>query len=199
MRHVGDTLKASLFQRRLFSFTHSITTMPISPRSRVHVSIDWFRFAKWCTTKCNSLHPTIPSSSPAQRFVYDDWIGKTFEATAENNTNLKTKASRLELPKNSGRKFPQARWCWILCWKNSSCPRETWTWSVKNILQQSVSEIIETHKLIEAKNLLCQTDKSVSGNRIWIGLSWKTYFNSVFKKSPDRRPLNSAQKKTLML
>jgi AraC family transcriptional regulator, transcriptional activator of pobA len=52
----------------------------------------------------------------------------------------------------------------------------------QNILNKSVSEIIETRKLIEAKNLLIYTDKSVSEIGFNIGYNEKTYFTSVFKK-----------------
>ena len=52
----------------------------------------------------------------------------------------------------------------------------------QSILQQSVSEIIETRKLIEAKNLLITTDKSISEIGFEIGYTDKAYFASVFKK-----------------
>ncbi|MVZ67086.1 helix-turn-helix domain-containing protein [Sphingobacterium sp. DK4209] len=52
----------------------------------------------------------------------------------------------------------------------------------QSILQQSVSEIIETRKLIEAKNLLLTTDKSISEIGFEIGYTDKAYFASVFKK-----------------
>lgn len=52
----------------------------------------------------------------------------------------------------------------------------------QSILQQSVSEIIETRKLIEAKNLLISTDKSISEIGYEIGYTDKAYFASVFKK-----------------
>ena len=50
----------------------------------------------------------------------------------------------------------------------------------KNNFQKSVSEIIETRKLIEAKNLLIHTDKSVSEIGYELGYNEKSYFTRVF-------------------
>lgn len=58
----------------------------------------------------------------------------------------------------------------------------------QSILQQSVSEIIETRKLIEAKNLLVSTDKSISEIGFELGYSEKSYFTSVFKKKSGQTP-----------
>lgn len=58
----------------------------------------------------------------------------------------------------------------------------------QGILQQSVSEIIETRKLIEAKNLLITTDKSISEIGFELGYSEKSYFTSVFKKKSGQTP-----------
>jgi AraC family transcriptional activator of pobA len=57
-----------------------------------------------------------------------------------------------------------------------------------NILQKSVSEIIETRKLIEAKNLLISTDKSVSEIGFELGFNEKAYFTTVFKKKSGQTP-----------
>src|SRR5690606_1319383 len=58
----------------------------------------------------------------------------------------------------------------------------------QNILHQSVSEIIETRKLIEAKNLLFSTDKTVSEIGYDLGYSDKAYFSNVFKKKSGMTP-----------
>jgi AraC family transcriptional regulator, transcriptional activator of pobA len=58
----------------------------------------------------------------------------------------------------------------------------------QNILQQSVSEIIETRKLIEAKNLLISTDKSVSEIGFELGYNEKSYFTTVFKRKSGQTP-----------
>jgi len=58
----------------------------------------------------------------------------------------------------------------------------------QNILQQSVSEIIETRKLIEAKNLLTSTDKNIAEIGFELGYNEKSYFNSVFKKKSGQTP-----------
>jgi len=50
----------------------------------------------------------------------------------------------------------------------------------KNNFQKSVSEIIETRKLIEAKNLLIHSDKSVSEIGFDLGYNEKSYFTRVF-------------------
>ena len=50
----------------------------------------------------------------------------------------------------------------------------------KNNFQKSVSEIIETRKLIEAKNLLIHTEKSVSEIGFELGYNEKSYFTRVF-------------------
>lgn len=58
----------------------------------------------------------------------------------------------------------------------------------QSILHQSVSEIIETRKLIEAKNLLINTDKTVSEIGFELGYNEKAYFTSVFKKKSGQTP-----------
>ncbi len=58
----------------------------------------------------------------------------------------------------------------------------------RNILQQSVSEIIETRKLTEAKNLLITTDKTVSEIGFELGYNEKSYFSNVFKKKSGLTP-----------
>ena len=58
----------------------------------------------------------------------------------------------------------------------------------QNILQQSVSEIIETRKLIEAKNLLLSTDKSISEIGYELGYNEKAYFTTVFKRKSGQTP-----------
>jgi AraC family transcriptional regulator, transcriptional activator of pobA len=58
----------------------------------------------------------------------------------------------------------------------------------QNILQKSVTEIIETRKLIEAKNLLIHTDKNVSEIGYELGYNEKAYFSNVFKKKSGQTP-----------
>ena len=58
----------------------------------------------------------------------------------------------------------------------------------QHILQQSVSRIIETRKLIEAKNLLIKTDKPVSEIGFELGYNEKAYFTRVFKKNTGQTP-----------
>lgn len=57
-----------------------------------------------------------------------------------------------------------------------------------NVLQRSVSEIIETRKLIEAKNLLTNTDKPVAEIGFELGYQDKAYFTNVFKKKAGQTP-----------
>jgi AraC family transcriptional activator of pobA len=57
-----------------------------------------------------------------------------------------------------------------------------------NVLQRSVSEIIETRKLIEAKNLLTNTDKTVAEIGFELGYQDKAYFTNVFKKKSGQTP-----------
>lgn len=56
------------------------------------------------------------------------------------------------------------------------------------IMQMSVSEIIEARKLIEAKNLLIHTDKSISEIGFELGYNEKAYFTNVFKKRTGQTP-----------
>ncbi|MDH5826139.1 AraC family transcriptional regulator [Sphingobacterium faecium] len=56
------------------------------------------------------------------------------------------------------------------------------------ILQQSVSEIIETRKLIEAKSLLMNTDKTISEIGFELGYTDKAYFTTVFKRKSGQTP-----------
>ena len=58
----------------------------------------------------------------------------------------------------------------------------------KNILHQTVSEIIETRKLIEAKNQLTHTDKNISEIGFDLGYNEKAYFTNVFKKRTGQTP-----------
>lgn len=58
----------------------------------------------------------------------------------------------------------------------------------QNILQQSVSEIIETRKLIEAKHLLISTNKSISEIGFELGYNEKSYFTTIFKKKSGQTP-----------
>jgi AraC-like DNA-binding protein len=58
----------------------------------------------------------------------------------------------------------------------------------QHILQLSVSRIIETRKLIEAKNLLISTDKPVSEIGFELGYEEKAYFTRVFKKNSGQTP-----------
>jgi len=57
-----------------------------------------------------------------------------------------------------------------------------------NILQKSVSEIIETRKLIEAKNLLITTNKTISEIGFELGYNEKSYFTTVFRKKTGQTP-----------
>lgn len=56
------------------------------------------------------------------------------------------------------------------------------------ILQQSVSEIIETRKLTEAKNLLMSTDKNVAEIGYLLGFNEKAYFTHAFKRKAGVTP-----------
>jgi AraC family transcriptional activator of pobA len=58
----------------------------------------------------------------------------------------------------------------------------------QNILQQSVSEIIETRKLLEAKNLLIATDKTIAEIGYELGYNDKSNFSNVFKKKAGQTP-----------
>lgn len=58
----------------------------------------------------------------------------------------------------------------------------------KNILQLTVSEIIETRKLTEAKNLLTYSDKNISEIGFELGFNEKAYFTNVFKKRTGQTP-----------
>lgn len=58
----------------------------------------------------------------------------------------------------------------------------------KNILHQTVTETIETRKLIEAKNQLTHSDKNISEIGYEVGYSDKTHFTKVFKKRTGQTP-----------
>lgn len=58
----------------------------------------------------------------------------------------------------------------------------------KNILHQTVSEIIETRKLTEAKNQLTHSDKNISEIGFELGYNEKAYFTNVFKKRTGQTP-----------
>jgi AraC-like DNA-binding protein len=58
----------------------------------------------------------------------------------------------------------------------------------QSIMNQSVSEIIETRKLTEAKNLLISSNKSISEIGFELGYNEKSYFSNVFKKKSGQTP-----------
>lgn len=58
----------------------------------------------------------------------------------------------------------------------------------KNILNRSVSEIIETRKLTEAKNMLLHSDKTVAEIGFELGYNEKAYFSNVFKRKSGQTP-----------
>jgi AraC-like DNA-binding protein len=58
----------------------------------------------------------------------------------------------------------------------------------QNIMQKSVSEIIEIRKLTEAKNLLIHSDKNISEIGYELGYSEKAYFTNVFRKKSGQTP-----------
>jgi AraC family transcriptional activator of pobA len=58
----------------------------------------------------------------------------------------------------------------------------------QNIMNKSVSEMIETRKLIEAKNLLLNSDMTIAEIGFELGYQDKSYFTSVFKKKSGQTP-----------
>jgi AraC family transcriptional activator of pobA len=58
----------------------------------------------------------------------------------------------------------------------------------QNIMHKSVSEMIETRKLIEAKNLLLNTDQTIAEIGFELGYEDKSYFSSVFRKKSGQTP-----------
>jgi len=69
----------------------------------------------------------------------------------------------------------------------------------QGIMEKSVSEIIETRKLIEAKNLLVHTDKTVSEIGFELGYNEKAYFTNVFKKRTGQTPTEFREEVQQML
>lgn len=53
---------------------------------------------------------------------------------------------------------------------------------------QTVTELIETRKLIEAKNQLTNTSKNISEIGFDLGFKEKAYFTNVFKKRTGQSP-----------
>lgn len=58
----------------------------------------------------------------------------------------------------------------------------------QKVLNKSVTEIIEMRKLMEAKNLLIYTDKTISEIAFELGYNEKAYFSNVFKKKTNQTP-----------
>jgi len=58
----------------------------------------------------------------------------------------------------------------------------------QNNFRKSVSEIIETRKLIEAKRMLLYSDKTVSEIGYELGYNEKSYFTRVFHTKMDVTP-----------
>jgi AraC-like DNA-binding protein len=57
-----------------------------------------------------------------------------------------------------------------------------------------VSEIIETRKLVEAKQLLMNSEKSVSEICFELGYNEKSYFTRVFRKNTGITPTDFRKK-----
>lgn len=68
----------------------------------------------------------------------------------------------------------------------------------KNNFDKSVSEIIETRKLIEAKQLLLNSDKTVSEIGFELGYNEKSYFTRVFRQKMGITPTDFREKTTKM-
>lgn len=58
----------------------------------------------------------------------------------------------------------------------------------QNMINQSVSEIIEARRMTEGKNLLVSTDKTVAEIGFDLGYNEKSCFTTVFKKSSGQTP-----------
>ncbi|MBW8199260.1 helix-turn-helix domain-containing protein [Flagellimonas abyssi] len=58
----------------------------------------------------------------------------------------------------------------------------------QEVMQQSAGEIIETRKLNEAKNLLVNSNKTISEIGFEIGYNEKAYFSKVFKRKTGYTP-----------
>jgi len=58
----------------------------------------------------------------------------------------------------------------------------------QRILQKSITDIIQTRKLIQAKNLLTTTDKTINEIGFAIGYKEKSYFSNIFKKKTGKTP-----------
>lgn len=69
----------------------------------------------------------------------------------------------------------------------------------KGILHQTVSEIIETRKLIEAKNQLTHSNKNISEIGFDLGYNEKSYFTNVFKKRTGQSPSEFRKKMKMLL
>lgn len=57
-------------------------------------------------------------------------------------------------------------------------------------LNKSIIEIIQTRKLMQAKNLLVNTDKTINEIGLEIGYEDKSYFSNFFKKNTGKSPSN---------
>ncbi len=69
----------------------------------------------------------------------------------------------------------------------------------KNNFQKSVSEIIETRKLIEAKRMLLYSDKSVSEIGYELGYNEKSYFTRVFRSRMEITPTRFREMSKILL
>jgi len=69
----------------------------------------------------------------------------------------------------------------------------------KNIFNQTISELIETRKLIEAQNQLTHSDKNISEIGFDLGYNEKAYFTNVFKKRTGQTPSEFRQEMKKLL
>jgi AraC family transcriptional regulator, transcriptional activator of pobA len=64
----------------------------------------------------------------------------------------------------------------------------------KSVMNKNISEIIDTRKLIEARNLLLNTNKSVSEIGFELGYNEKSYFTRVFRLKTGLTPSKFREK-----
>lgn len=64
----------------------------------------------------------------------------------------------------------------------------------QNVMKMSVSELIETRRMTEGKNLLSSTDKSISEIGFELGYNEKSCFTTVFRKKNGMTPSMFRQK-----
>jgi AraC-type DNA-binding domain-containing proteins len=183
IRFKSEFIPESTFQ--LYSFYHNNASFSLSPGYSIK------RLFALCEIMSEEFHQEVPDYGIIRQLlstlftiIKSEWQKQNTEhEQSQNSKSLVFKNLLVLLEENFRRNvgvdfyaeklFMTSRNLNLIC---------------NQILQQSLSEIIETRKLLEAKNLLASSNKSITEIGYELGFNEKTYFTNLFKKKTGQTP-----------